>query len=747
MKKILNVFIVFLLVLSVFMIMGGTTVQASNYDKFHLVTTNPGEDASTTISVNYHTYSTGSYIEYTLASDTEFTDAKIIRPTEKLWSIQGQKNANESDTFYTKPRYSCSATITNLSPCTKYHYRIVLGSDISAVYNFTTAGYTNNWSFVAFGDFQYQSNSMSHRMISLMEEIASNPPLAVAVGDMTDTSGKESEWTWFLDNPVMQDLIYASAPGDHEYWAQYEKNVATKLFETPCVYNAVFNFPKNGAKEALNSNYYFYYNNVLFISIDTDDSDTVSSTKISQQIKWFRETLPKLAGTYQYLVVFGHKSLNSAYSNDSRVYSTLRPQWTPVFDEFGVDLVISGHDHMYSRTLKLYNGEVINDRGENRYKGTYYMDMGSSGDKTRALEQRILEDGKHADNTPDINALKYSLGAHIEVGENEMVVKVYNQYKQVVDSYTILAKRDPLPIDMSGFNQEELFNDMSISMDSFSTKTGTLTFTNGEMLKYVKAIKVEAGDDVCLDAKINFYTGLNYQLKNMTKLSCKITFTLNNNDTVSKEVNFEYWDQAGIKLKDDERLVLTWLPLVSNLDDYSWIVRCDDKELKTLNSSALANGNCTLPNEYLIGDKTFVIDLMLGDEKVGSYTIEHKGAAEPSLSKEEITLKVNETANLDFDFEYDDLVKVKVGNSSIIHYEDGVITALKEGETDITFTIKNTELSYKCTVKVVSEQVTPEPVSPTPAKSGCGAKAQAELLSLMGLLSLAIIIRKKSFHA
>ena len=727
MKRSIKVFSIILIMIFMFMIIGGTKVRAAT-NSFHLITTNPGEDASTTISVNYHTYEPGSHIEYTLASDKDFSNATVLNPSEKLWSIKGEKNADEADTFYKVERYVCSATITNLTPCTKYKYRLVKGDLVSATYFFTTAGLTNEWSFIALADCQYGKNKVSHKLIQKMQEIAGNPPLVVCSGDMTDYGGREEEVTWFLDNPVMQDFIFATAPGDHEYWARDVSG--SKLFTTPVVYNNTFNFPKNGAKESLNSNYYFYYNNVLFVMIDTDDSDTVSSTKMSAETKWFKTTIKALEGTYQYLVVLGHKSIYSAYSNDSRVYTTIRPQWYPVFDECKVDLVISGHDHMYSRTYKLYNGKVTTNRGDEKYIGTYYLDLGSSGDKTRALEKAILEDGLHV-NGPDINALKYSLGAHVEVDEEAMMVTIYNQYGTVIDEFKIYAKRDPLALNLEGFDQEELLNDAKMTIDSFSSKMGTLAFTDGEMLKYVKNIQVVSGDTVCLDTKVSFnareYT---YRVENMDKINYEIIFTLNDGRQIKKDFSCDYWESTGLKLKTNDKLTLSWSAAISSLSGYSWKVYVDDKLVKTLAANDLMMGAINLPNEYLVGDHEVKIDLMLGEEVVDSYTLEQKGAAGLVLSKDEITLGVGETTNINYEFAYEDLVKVSVADPEIVSYANGVVTALKKGETEIIFTVKDSDLSYKCKVVV-------EP------KGGCNGTAAAELIGLFSMLAVAIAIKRK----
>lgn len=727
MKKAIKFLSVVLVLILMFMIIGGKNVKAAT-NSFHLITTNPGEDASTTIGINYHTYEAGSHIEYTLASDKDYENAIVVTPSEKLWSIKGEKNADEKDTFYTVERYVCSATITNLQPCTKYKYRLVKGDLISSNYFFTTAGLTNEWSFVALADCQYGKNKVSHKLIQKMQEIANNPPLVVCSGDMTDYGGREEEVTWFLDNPVMQDFIFASSPGDHEYWARDISG--QKLFTTPVVYNNTFNFPKNGASEALNSNFYFYYNNVLFVMIDTDDSDTVSSAKMSAQTKWFKNTIKALEGTFQYLVVLGHKSIYSAYSNDSRVFTTIRPQWFPVFDECKVDLVISGHDHMYSRTYKLYNGKVTTNRGDERYIGTYYLDLGSSGDKTRALEQAILEDGLHV-NGPDIDALKYALGAHIEVDEQTMTITVYNQYGNVIDNFQILAKRDPLTLDLSGLDQDALLEDANMSVESFYTKMGNLSFSDGEMLKYVKNIKVVSGENVYLDTKVSFNAReYNYRIENMDRIDYQIIFTLNDGREITKEFNCDYWGSSGLKLKSGEKLTLTWSGAISNFENYTWNLYIDNELVKNLKTSDLILGSLRLPNEYLVGDHQIRIDLLLDGDVVDSYNLEQKGASELVLSKTDVTLNVGETVNLDYDFDYDELVEVKIANPEIVKYENGILTALKKGETEIVFTIKNTDLEYKCNVKV-------------DAKGGCSGTAATEIIGLFSILAMAIAIRRK----
>ena len=388
---------------------------------------------------------------------------------------------------------------------------------------------------------------------------------------------------------------------------------------------------------------------------------------------------------------------------------------------------------MYSRTYKLYNNKVIDNVGENRYKGTYYLDLGSSGDKTRALEQAILEDGLHVDG-PDIKKLGWTLASHIEVSDKTMKVTVYNQYKNVVDSFVVLPKRDALTVDVTGFNQEELLNDAKMTIESFAKQTGTLSFTNGEMLKYVKRIQVVSGDTVCLDTKVNYNANeYIYEVSDMSKINYEIIFTLHDNTEIKKDFNCDYWASSGLKIKDNEKLTLVWSTSISNLSDYTWKVYLDGELYKTLSNNDLMMASLTLPNKYLVGEHEIKIELMLGDNVEDTYKVNHKSSDELELSKEEVNIKVGESINLDYIFEYEELVKIKVADPSIASYENGVIKGLKKGSTEIIFTIKDTDYSYKCSVNVTGG-------------SGCSNTAASDLIGLFSLLAIALGLGLKRKH-
>ena len=403
-------------------------------DIWHIVTT-VGEDAASQVTVNYHCSSCGSYVLYTRASDPTFANAEKAWPVCQRWSSKGIGNTATGSTFYTQERYVCHAALTGLEPGTEYLFKIVSEGAQSDIRSFRTADTTGRWNFVAFTDFQHRENPVMLPLVQMMKSLAGNPALVVCSGDMVDVAGNEYEWTHLLDNDIFRDFIYAASPGDHAYWASDKVGGHYPQYDYAYTFNRLFKFPENGAPASRNTTYWFRYNNVLFISLDMNNSDTATGDRFYDQVRWFSETLDRLAGTYQYLVVFEHKSIFGSEIVDSVVARRLRPQWYPVFQKYRVDLVLSGHDHIYSRTFALDGDQVAEDPAV----GTYYLDMGSSGDKRRPLDRSLTESARHA-KVLDLKELDQSCAANIEVDENCLKVTVYNQHRQVVDSFSVLRK-------------------------------------------------------------------------------------------------------------------------------------------------------------------------------------------------------------------------------------------------------------------------------------------------------------------
>ena len=90
-----------------------------------------------------------------------------------------------------------------------------------------------------------------------------------------------------------------------------------------------------------------------------------------------------------WIIVIHHKPIYSSLSSNIQEY-IIREKYQPVFDRYGVDLVIQGHNHIYDRTLPLrFNpndiGNPIVDDSNNKTskfvdpKGTIFSVIGLGG--------------------------------------------------------------------------------------------------------------------------------------------------------------------------------------------------------------------------------------------------------------------------------------------------------------------------------------------------------------------------------
>jgi hypothetical protein len=94
--------------------------------------------------------------------------------------------------------------------------------------------------------------------------------------------------------------------------------------------------PKDSLKETV---YFIDYQGVRFISLN-------SNTAMAEQVPWLQSALEQNPNHWT-VVTFHHPMYSPASDRDN---IELRQMWKPLFDKYRVDLILSGHDHTYSRT-------------------------------------------------------------------------------------------------------------------------------------------------------------------------------------------------------------------------------------------------------------------------------------------------------------------------------------------------------------------------------------------------------------
>ena len=370
------------------------------------------------IRISYHTLVYNSYLEYTKEDDIEFKNSIIIKPKEI-----------EFDYETIDKRIVCNIKISNLELNTKYIFRIRYLDNYSEIHSFKTFNNKVEYDMLMFCDFQHFNNNVTHPFIKMMKEKCDSK-FMICSGDLVDTGGRILEWDWFFKDDTFNDMILATTCGDHEYWKTPFPNVIH--MERPFIFNSIFNNEKNGITNALNTNYYIYYNRTLIIFLDMDNSNNSYGTLFDDEVSWFIETLKNQSNNYDYLMVVMHKSIYGSKEVDPNVRKYLTNKFNYLFDKYQVDLVLSGHDHIYSRTYPIRNDE-IND------EGIIYLDLGSSGNKFRNPTIDLYEDNLHA-KVINLKENNYCLGAYLRIKYDKIIVDIYNNFNILMDSFIINKK-------------------------------------------------------------------------------------------------------------------------------------------------------------------------------------------------------------------------------------------------------------------------------------------------------------------
>ena len=144
-------------------------------------------------------------------------------------------------------------------------------------------------------------------------------------------------------------------------------------------------------------NYYYLYNNVLFVTLNTgaypggndeenaDNASVPSATKDNSEaeamVANFDRTLAaatgEYAGQYDWLIVTHHKSTQTVakHAADSDIENYVDAGFEALMDEYDVDFVLGGHDHVYSRSYVLKDGERNAEALDTYYDpdGTIYL--------------------------------------------------------------------------------------------------------------------------------------------------------------------------------------------------------------------------------------------------------------------------------------------------------------------------------------------------------------------------------------
>ncbi|MBQ8747035.1 MAG: metallophosphoesterase family protein [Clostridia bacterium] len=313
--------------------------------------------------------------------------------------------------------FANKATIEGLEPSTDYYYQLANGEAKSDIIPFST-GSDGAFSFAVVGDPQvgrgdnldldYETWGRTLNQLVTADEFAS-ADFMLSVGDQINQFGNtfaahEEQFDVYSNHDELLSMPTVVTLGNHD---NYDHCMHSYHFNEPNLSGiGATADPVTGV--ANSSDYWFIYNNALFLVLNNNDFLDYSGSAASKAadkaaadahgafIESVMEETRDLDIDWK-IVVYHRSPYGSSYHgnytvNSDGVYNrteqynfvNMREYLIPYFYENGIDLVLSGHDHCYTRTHIIKpaqdeNGNYIDASVITPYKdGSYTYADGSN---------------------------------------------------------------------------------------------------------------------------------------------------------------------------------------------------------------------------------------------------------------------------------------------------------------------------------------------------------------------------------
>lgn len=368
-----------------------------------------GADAAAEIVVSWHTLQA-------------VTGARVLlgRPDGKLEQTVEARQASYTDGKSKQVVVAHHATVTKLEADTEYMYAALHDGAAPEFGTFRTAARGRfAFTFTSFAD---QGTPTAGKKfvppagVTLPGPLFVNDNLGSPFGADTTLGVEHVRPLFHLFNG---DLCYANLAQDRvrTWWDFWENNTRSARNRPwmPCpgnhenelgngpigfgAYQTYFSLPEVGAPEvARNLWYTFTAGSVRVISINNDDviyqdagdvyvrgySNGVQKTWLEKELKAARADK-----AIDWVVICMHAVAISTVDKFNGADLGIRQEWLPLFDQYGVDLVVCGHEHHYERTHPLRGAQAnetltpihVSTRTDvvDTSKGTVHMILGGAG--------------------------------------------------------------------------------------------------------------------------------------------------------------------------------------------------------------------------------------------------------------------------------------------------------------------------------------------------------------------------------
>ncbi len=251
------------------------------------------------------------------------------------------------------------ARLAGLQPSTTYYYALFDGKNRltgkDAGYRFRTAPAQGTGTHVriwVLGDSGRKTTDLFRIHRAMREYVGEDnhpPDLLVHLGDLAYSDGTERQLqSAFFDifDETLRGTVSWPTLGNHD-------RRSLKFSPEGGPYFDAFVLPEEGEgggePSGTESYYSFEYGNIHFVSLDSNRSNRSAK---EEMMEWLKRDLA-LTET-EWLIAYWHHAPYSKGRRDSdteRAMIDTRTGFMPILEEKGVDLVLSGHAHIYARSM------------------------------------------------------------------------------------------------------------------------------------------------------------------------------------------------------------------------------------------------------------------------------------------------------------------------------------------------------------------------------------------------------------
>ena len=254
---------------------------------------------------------------------------------------------------------------------------ITSSTNIDQTHDYELGSKTNEFDIVAAGD--YGCNPVTEKTVNKMKE--KNPDLFLALGDLSED--KDPACFFDLFSNVNKDGKLKVTLGEHDIDSVDNQDSSSRFSQF--IRHLDLDKPF----------YSFDYRNAHFLAMSTGKDDLVPFGVGSAQYNFTVNDLAAASNNkaIKWIIVFGYRPFYSSPTVHP-ASETIKDIYHPLFQKYGVDLVITTHNHNYQRTypLKLTGNDgsepTITDKNNSTYinpGGPIFITVGTAGEELHDL--------------------------------------------------------------------------------------------------------------------------------------------------------------------------------------------------------------------------------------------------------------------------------------------------------------------------------------------------------------------------